>query len=71
MTIDRRSLIGGAGLAVLVPSLPFALPIAAKPSSPEKVSTVVVIDGWSAQDGAGTEDQVLIKVGHGWRAVWR
>ena len=30
-----------------------------------------MIDGWSAQDDGDPDNQIWIKVGHGWRTAWR
>ena len=70
MMIDRRTFVVGAGLAALTPawasSLP-QLPAAATSASPP----VFMITGWSSEGDNGSDGQVWITVGHGWRTAWR
>jgi hypothetical protein len=71
MMIDRRSFVGGAGLAVIAPALPLLPPNLTGPTVVEMISPALMIDGWSVQSDAGADNQVWIRVGHGWRAAWR
>ena len=71
MMIDRRSFVGGAALAVIAPALPLLPPNITGPAAVEMISPALMIDGWSVQGDAGADNQVWIRVGHGWRTAWR
>ena len=71
MMIDRRSFVGGAALAVIAPALPLLPPNLTRPAAVEMTSPALMIDGWSVQGDAGADNQVWIRVGHGWRTTWR
>ena len=70
MMIDRRAFIVGTGLAAVMPTSALALmqpPSAASPPG----GVVFMIDGWSSRSEDGPDDQVWVRIGHGWRAAWR
>jgi hypothetical protein len=71
MMIDRRDFVAGVALVAIAPALP-ALPIdAAVPALNDVIRPVFMIRGWSPQNGTDPESQLWIRVGHGWRTVWR
>jgi hypothetical protein len=71
MMVDRRSFVAGAGLAVIAPALPLLPPNLIAPTAVEMISPALLIDGWSVQGDASADNQVWIRVGHGWRTAWR
>jgi hypothetical protein len=70
MMIDRRTFIVGTGLAAVVPAS--ALSLVQRPSAePTPSGVAFMIDGWSVRSETDHEDQVWVRIGHGWRAAWR
>jgi hypothetical protein len=70
MTIDRRTFVAGAALAVVAP----ITDLPARPSAPLAAGTrrvVVLIDGWSVASDDETADRVWIRIDRGWRTSWR
>ena len=70
MMIDRRTFVVGTSLAAVMP--PSALALMQLPSAaPPAGGVVLMIDGWSVPSEAGPDDQVWLRIGHGWRTAWR
>jgi hypothetical protein len=70
MMIDRRTFIVGTGLAAVMPTS--ALSLMQLPSdAPTPSGVVFMIDGWSVPSETGPDDQVWVRIGHGWRTAWR
>ena len=71
MMIDRRLFVAGAAFAAVTPALPFLPADAAMPALNDIIQPVFMIDGWSQQDGTDPDNQVWMRVGHGWNTAWR
>lgn len=69
MTIDRRVFIAGASLSIVTPAFRLSPDFAAAELG--AIEPVFLISGWSPQDDSGTDNQVWLAVGHGWRTAWR
>jgi hypothetical protein len=69
MIVDRRVFIAGAAMAI-TPAFGLLPPDVAEPEQ-EVIRPAFMIIGWSMQTDGGRDDQVWIRVGHGWRTVWR
>lgn len=70
MTIDRRTFVAGAVVAVVAP-FPELL---ARPSVPPAARTsrvIFLVEGWSVQSDDDTADQMWFRIDRGWRASWR
>jgi hypothetical protein len=70
MMVDRRVFVAGAAAVAVTPALRLMPPDVAVPAS-NVVEPVFMIDGWSVQDDAGADNQMWMRVGHGWRTAWR
>lgn len=70
MMIDRRTFIAGATLVAIAPSLEM-LPRLVSAHEEDALRTVLMIDGWSIDDGSGAPDRVWIRLDGSWRAAWR
>jgi hypothetical protein len=71
MIVDRRVFVAGAAVAAIAPALRIFPAEAAVPALNDVIQPVFMISGWSRQDGTDPDDQVWLRVGHGWRTVWR
>lgn len=70
MMIDRRTFVVGTSLAAVAPTS--ALSLMQLPSAaPTPGGVVLMIDGWSVPSEDGRDDQVWVRIGHGWRTAWR
>ena len=69
MMIDRRAFVAGTALVAVAPAFHF-VPLDAAANAAES-APVLMIDGWSAQGDGDPDNQIWIKVGHGWRTAWR
>jgi hypothetical protein len=70
MTIDRRTFIVGTSLAAVTPTSSLSL-MQLPSAAPTASGVVFMIDGWSTQSETGPDDQVWVRIGHGWRVAWR
>jgi hypothetical protein len=70
MMVDRRVFVAGAAAVAVSPALRLLPPDVAVPVL-NLVQPVFKIDGWSVQDDGSRENQVWMRVGHGWRTAWR
>lgn len=71
MIIDRRVFVAGAGLAAVMPALRCLPAEAAAPAVNEVIQPVFMISGWSVPDDTSPDNQVWLRVGHGWNTAWR
>jgi hypothetical protein len=71
MTVDRRAFVAGVALASIAPALRVLPAGAAVPILNDVVQPSFMISGWSRQDNPNPDDQVWLRVGHGWRIDWR
>jgi hypothetical protein len=69
MMIDRRAFVAGTALVAVAPACGL-LPLDAAANTADAMP-VLMIDGWSAQGDGDPDNQIWIKVGHGWRTAWR
>lgn len=70
MTIDRRGFITGVALSAVAPAL--SLLTTSPPTLAAELSPLVMmIEGWSVDDGSKAPDRVWIRVDRSWQAVWR
>lgn len=70
MMVDRRVFVAGAAAVAVTPALRLLPPAVAAPAL-NAVQPVFMIDGWSVQDDGSPDNQVWMRVGHGWRTAWR
>ena len=70
MTIDRRDFVAGVALSAVAPALSL-LPTSPPTLAAELSPMIMMIDGWSIDDGSEAPDRVWIRVDRSWRAVWR
>jgi hypothetical protein len=68
--IDRRTFTVGAGLAAVTTTTAASLAQILPPATDAR-PLVFAIHGWSVQETNGSDDQVWVKVGYGWRIAWR
>lgn len=68
MTIDRRAFVAGTALVAVGPAIGACHPGLSRPADLSRL--VLVIEGWAVPEGVSA-DQVWLRVGHGWRTVWR
>jgi hypothetical protein len=71
MMIDRRVFVAGAGLVAVMPALQCLPADAAVPAVNDIIQPVFMISGWSMPDETSPDNQVWLRVGHGWNAAWR
>jgi hypothetical protein len=71
MIVDRRVFVAGAALAAVAPALQVLPAGAAVPTLNDVGQPTFMISGWSRQDNPNPDDQVWLRVGHGWRIGWR
>jgi hypothetical protein len=71
MMIDRRVFVAGAGLVAVMPALRVLPADAAVPAVNDVIQPVFMISGWSQQGDTDPDNQVWMRVGHGWRTAWR
>ena len=72
--IDRRAFVAGAGIAAFAPVISLAPDLYRSPvPQPAAITSrpFLMIQGWSVLSERAPEDQLWIRVGHGWRTVWR
>jgi hypothetical protein len=69
MMIDRRSVVAGATLVAIAPSLESLLSLSSAHKEANRI--VFMIDGWSVDDGSRASDRVWIRLDRSWRAAWR
>jgi len=70
MTIDRRDFVTGVALTAVAPALsllPASPPIDAAEFNP----LIMMIEGWSIDEGDEAADRVWIRLDRSWRAAWR
>jgi hypothetical protein len=70
MIVDRRVFVASAAFAAFTPALRLLPSEAAIPESNAIQQPVLMISGWSEEDGS-VDNQVWVKVGLGWRTAWR
>jgi len=70
MIVDRRVFVAGAALAAFTPALRFLPSEAAVLESSAIQQPALMISGWSEETGSA-DNQVWMRIGHGWRTAWR
>ena len=71
MTIDRRDFVTGVAVTAVAPTLSLLLPTSRPALAAELSPMIMMIEGWSIDDGSEASDRVWIRVDRSWRAVWR
>ena len=70
MIVDRRVFVAGTAAVVVTPALGLLPPDVAVPAL-NVIQPVFMIDGWSVRGDVSPDNQVWMRVGHGWRTAWR
>jgi hypothetical protein len=70
MMVDRRVFVAGAAAVAVTPALRLLPPDVGAPAL-NTTQPVFMIDGWSVRDDGSPDDQVWMRVGHGWHTAWR
>jgi len=70
MTIDRRDFVTGVALTAVAPALSL-LPASPPIDSAELNPLIMMIEGWSIDEGDEAADRVWIRLDRSWRAAWR
>jgi hypothetical protein len=71
MIVDRRVFVAGAAIAAFSPALQLLASDVAVTELQEVQSPAFMISGWSPEDHGSPGDEIWLRVGHGWRTVWR
>jgi hypothetical protein len=71
MIVDRRVFVAGAAIAAIAPALQVLPAEAAVPALNDVIQPVFMISGWSRQDDPNPDDQLWLRIDHGWRIAWR
>jgi hypothetical protein len=71
MIVDRRVFVAGAAASAFFPPLQVLASDVVVPESKVDLPPVFMISGWSRQDDPNPDDQLWLRVGHGWRIAWR
>ena len=70
MTIDRRDFVTGVALTAVAPVLSL-LPVPPPIDAAELNPLIMMIEGWSIDEGDEAADRVWIRLDRSWRAAWR
>ena len=71
MIIDRRAFVAGAAVAAFSPALRLLAADVAVPELKAVQPAVFMISGWSTEADGSRNDEIWMRVGHGWRTAWR
>jgi hypothetical protein len=68
--IDRRAFVAGTALVAVAPVCRL-LTLDDVASVTDVTAPAFAVDGWSAKDESNPDNQIWLKIGHGWRTAWR